>query len=286
MHPKNRKGLRGGKSAAVKFGQPPLSPQEWDFRARNVPDGELLACALYEYAREAIRRNPHLQKTLTDLAASRRPRPPKNLPDEISLYLDISKQLQTDYGSPLLRPDMLDVPWQLLDERERKRASETARRLSPETAGHFTNTFAIDRIALLRDNLLEFAIDYQASAITLHGDASKVEFGMFAVDWNFPRERIEATFAKWLDKRLAERRGQKQRFNERGKLKADFARSWLKALGAKRLLESGLTATEASEYTAANAGEIAEPLFRDKAEWSKAKRDATKRLFAMFPMLA
>jgi hypothetical protein len=273
----------GTKLRSEKVEIPQLPVVEWDFREVRVPESELLACALYEYAREAVRRSPKLQRLLDDLAGRcAAPKGTEERARQFNVHLEILEVLAGPLGMPFVWLDMCEMAWQSLPERTRKTAMSSARYIAPAGGAHFSPVLSLAQIS--EDlSLLDYATSVNATALVLHGSAEEIQCGFFSVNWSFPREKIESAFSEWLTARLAERPGYSPAHSQRGKGKADSPRGWLKALAATRLLGAGMTAAAAVEYTQRHGGAA---LFQDKAEWSKAKKQVAVRLQFLFPRLA
>ena len=151
------------------------------------------------------------------------------------------------------------------------------------SSAHFTDVIPLSEIDDEAASLTAFACSYSATAKLFRDDISGLEFGLFAVDWNFPQEKIQNEFRVWLERQLRKRAERTTPFSRRGKIKCDAPRSWLKALGAKRLSDIGMTFPQARDYTEKLARM---PLYSAKEEWSKAKRFAVDKLRHLFPQSA
>lgn len=95
----------------------------------------------------------------------------------------------------------------------------------------------------------------------------------FELDYNLPDDLLVQQFANWL----VQRRKQQgyQRPEERGKSQTKQLRAHLRSLGAVRLLDAGLTISEAIAYTEAVSGRS---LYADSGDWSKARGVVRKAL--------
>jgi hypothetical protein len=79
------------------------APEEWDFRKSKVPDEQLLACYIHEFSRERLFRDSSLRQAFDK--------------QDRKTWLALFYRFRTSRGNP--RFDLLNRPWQCLEERER-----------------------------------------------------------------------------------------------------------------------------------------------------------------------
>jgi hypothetical protein len=241
-----------------------------------VPDEELHICFLYEYAREHAKASKRWQ-TLTKRSRA------ENYAEELIEQI-LSIFGEGDHLHWFLEPAFVTTPWHPLDKKlKREETGDFNDKKSK--AQSFRESINL-KITLQRD-LPEYARagakDF-ASWIFLdscwHDESSQREYGFFAINWNYTDGDLIDEFKKWL----AERRGERRDIESRqGK---DKFRQYLKALGAKRLLDSDFTVANAMEYTERflkNEEGNPHPLYESERGWSKAKNETVptilKRLF-------
>lgn len=110
-----------------------------------------------------------------------------------------------------------------------------------------------------------------------HDKTDQREHGFFAINWNFTNGELESEFRKWLK----EKRG--TRDPSESKRGTNKMRQYLKALGAKRLLDAGLTVEQAMKHTA-QFSKDSTALYDSERGWSKAKNETVpavlQRLFS------
>jgi len=114
-----------------------------------------------------------------------------------------------------------------------------------------------------------------------HGRGEQREHGFIAINWDYTYDQLKDEFAKWLKEKRGERKPVQ---SERGQNKR---RQYLKALGAKRLLDAGFTAEKAMEYTERflkDEQNDPKPLYENPRTWSDAKnRSVPSVLRELFP---
>ncbi len=100
------------------------------------------------------------------------------------------------------------------------------------------------------------------------------EIAAFELDYNLGDKILARRFQNWLAQRRKEKGYARQQ--HRGNSGTKSNRAELCALGAYRLLESGLSIKEAQDYTERVSGKA---LFADPGDWSKAKKTAWNALY-------
>ena len=275
---------------------------EWYFA--QVPKDELLACLIHEYSRERIHFQPELKAKIHSA----------NYQESIDL-------VATALGTPY--PHLLGEPWQNLHDSEKARS---VRRIQqhigdlPDVPATFGNAFSWSDVSLFtREDFISIIAD----ATAFHGGLSKIEgteFGLFSIDWRFPKKVLVENFAEWLSyqrkkrnkKRSEEDKGRKRKLrhylkifgwdprvladaqtalppeskNKKGKKTFNSRRKTLASLGAVRIQAAGFTVEEAlgaiQELEVELSFDNMAP-FKSNPEWSKAKKTAKQTLQTLFP---
>lgn len=280
--------------ARLKTGPP---KEEWDYR--RIPQEETLACCLYEYAREFSLGSPELQQKLTKRAlAESAPKGSQERLGSFAAFCAVYDLLDTPLGSPYSRADMAIVPWMQLSAEERTHAKYLSekRKQIPVTEAQAKAAFAglveapryvppskrggqgvqvvivadaADHPAAIPD-FSDFFISKVALQRVRDLEEDALQFGFIAIDWNYTNEQLSNALLDWFDRELSKRPSRKPAYSKRGKEKENSPDGWLKALGATRLLRSGMTLQQARDYSAAAASGL--PIFSDISEWSRARR--------------
>ena len=243
---------------------------EWNFEdANSLPDNQLAICLLYEYGRERAKASPQWQELFGELKKKVR--------------LENFKKVRSIFGNANLswfyHPTFLSTPWQL-----QTRRCETAKKFARDAASPQTFKESICLRLTLQRDLPECAAsgvtDFESWALLdycCHGNDDQREQGFFAINWNFTNGQLKEEFGKWLREKRGDRKPVE---SERGKNKM---RQYLKALGAKRLLDAGLTVEQAMKHTA-QFSKDSTALYDSERGWSKAKNETVlavlQRLFS------
>jgi hypothetical protein len=104
------------------------------------------------------------------------------------------------------------------------------------------------------------------------------DYGFIAVNWDYTDDLLKAKFAAWLDEKRGKRKAVKSR---QGREKP---RRYLKALGAKRLLDAGFTVAAAMKYSEKilhHEQDNPRPLYDAERSWSEAKNHTVPRVMAL-----
>jgi hypothetical protein len=266
-------------------------PEEWDFS--KVPENEILACFLYEFAREKARHSPFLKREFERLARG-------EIKPDLEWHESIYEDLRTSSGfAAPWHPEMLAVPWQSLPDRNReylkKRASyvRSPTRADWTDAAFFSDTVPIDtmmewevernaaaKFRRQKHPFYQFALSCRSVAYAIHEkEISGLESGCFVIDWNFPKGKIENCFKKWLNEKWRSQGQLKRLFASSGTKKAQSWLSKLKALAAVRLLDSGLSIPDAKKFAKSQRNWN---IFEHPSEWSEARRTVEDTLQALF----
>lgn len=100
------------------------------------------------------------------------------------------------------------------------------------------------------------------------------EVAAFAIDYNLQDKILAKLFKNWVVRRRKDVGYQRQSATGNSATKQD--RADLRALGATRLLDSGLSIEQAREYTRRVSGV---PLYRSEGDWSGARRRTKEALW-------
>ena len=262
-----------------------LSEREWRFD--TVPDTEMDVCFLYEYGREQAKSSKKWKMLADQLHA--RNSAGRGAKGKTKPFLELFDAIGSIFGkgkslSWCCDPAFVTTPWQALDEKLRR---DEARQFKEQNSqAQSLQEFICLSIALERD-LPKYekagATDYRSWALLdklMHDETEQREYGFLAVNWNYTNDQLIDEFKKWLDEKREDRKAVE---SQQGKAKA---RQYLRALGAKRLLDSGLTVAAAMEYTEKflkDERDAPRPLYESERGWSKAKNETVpsvlKRLF-------
>lgn len=237
--------------------------EEWDFQDKvKLPDRELNHCLYYEYAREQASASIRWRGLAAELwgAGGKRRR-----------YTEIIKPLIALFGGCPVWPiffesRFLTAPWQNLSADERKRLCKVGKIPDLES---FTKSIALN-VTLARD-LPDYAVagatDFASWRLLdqcFHTEQAQREHGFLAVNWDYTDDVLRKQFRTWLKDKRNKR---KALTSQQGKSRP---RALLKALGAKRLLDAGLSADDARRHTETVLGS-GNPLYGDDCVWSRQK---------------
>lgn len=251
----------------------PPPREEWDFSVDRVPESELHACFLHEYARELANGSADWRRMVRELTSVRYYRDIKAL---MTVIRDLFFPFHLGGNGDLpYREEFLVTPWQVQSAQERQD--------QVNQCALFNKRVDADHIECLRITLLTNPSGREALASEaygmwsyadkeVHAKAKQRHRGFIALDFDFPDDELMAAFSDWLaDYR---RRGFKPGRSQRGKTRM---RQHLKALGAKRLLDAGLTVESAQDHTRRLLGE---PLYAAQKTWSTAKNSSVPEVLA------
>lgn len=217
--------------------------EEWDFEDKGrLPDRELNHCLYYEYAREQASASARWRALFADIRDAHG--------KGAQRHMAIHKSLRAVFGdSPVWQvfyeERLLTAPWQNFSADERKRLCKVGKIPNLES---FTKSIALN-VTLARD-LPEYAAagatDFASWRLLdrrFHTEQAQREHGFLAVNWDYTDDVLREQFRTWLDEKRGER---KAVTSQQGKSKP---RQFLKALGAKRLLDAGLSVPDAQAHT-------------------------------------
>jgi hypothetical protein len=102
---------------------------------------------------------------------------------------------------------------------------------------------------------------------SFHDETDQREYGFFALNWNHTNGQLIDEFEKWLNEKRGDNR--KAAASRQGESKP---RLYLKALGAKRLLDSGFTVVDAMDFATRILGND-KGFYCYESQWSRAKNE-------------
>lgn len=242
--------------------------EEWDFEDKGrLPDREQNHCLYYEYAREQASASARWRALFEDVRDAHR--------KGAQRHIAIHKSLRAVFGdSPVWQvfyeEQLLTAPWQKFSSGERQRLCKEEKIPDLES---FTRSVALS-LTLARD-LPEYAAagatDFASWRLLdqcFHTEQAQREHGFLAVNWDYTDDVLREQFRTWLDEKRGER---KAVTSQQGKSKP---RQFLKALGAKRLLDAGLSVPDAQAHTMGFLKDKEghpRALFEAERTWSDAK---------------
>ena len=249
-----------------------LPRQEWDFS--KVPTDELEACYFYEFAREFIRNSSVFREKVQEIGRSwNAPKGGGKSRGWLGLALNFSNSASKS-RNPLLGsiyfPELVETPWQQLgdlDEPWKAYFMDIAKKWEHPSNAH---PFAASLKLELERDRAKSEESWEKWAFVerhWHKTSKSHDLGWFSIDWDYRDEVLKAAFARFLEEGRPTGTGTR---DDRGKIRRFTD---LKHLGAKRLLDSGLTAAQAHEKTG---------LFGADRSWYTARSKAKDLLEEMF----
>lgn len=269
-----------------------IDEAEWNFLSRTlIPDSEVAACFLYEFAREFAKDSTRWKELTGQLAQEQgMPRGDPRRRGLLRVYRAIGALLgpasHVVLSSPRCQDHFLSTPWAKLDTASRR---QVVMDLEEGLARPVNLVECVCLLVTLERDLPEWrpagVEDFTAWKTLDHCfhwgrvDERQREYGFFAIDWNYTDAQLKEEFSKFLREKREDRRAAESR---QGKNKM---RHHLCALGAKRLLDAGLTAEAAMDYTGAvNADSKGDfrPLYGAPRTWYVAKRRVERLIGGLF----
>ncbi len=244
----------------MKTKQEKLDRAEWDFS--QCFDGEWIACAEYEYGREAWRISPAFRE---------RWEPTRNYPG-----CSVENGNKWPFSVAewfLLWPEFPEKAFLSVPQTERKSRGQLHEKLCPGWP---------DVQTTFRDVMQHNAATVEAGVNRIDGDDGRggiISTAAFNIDWTLPNETLCASFREWLIQNRPP--SVTQRVMGGASSAERQAQADLKALGALRILRV-VPANRARDETRKITGEK-DGLFSDPPAWSKAKKRAEKRLRELIP---
>jgi hypothetical protein len=301
-HHRNGRGMKNIRHKKGAFG---IDDSEWDFS--RVPLEEVMKCLLYEYARERIKGNPEVSKTLKKYKEAR------VKGDSETSYVHYEKlrsYLKTTHSqSVLIYEDMDHVSWigfqrllkkeseGLIQRKKRINQRPTSRRDSKKKGpASYKSTESEDLddmlyqgqgLVLIQNPPYEpgklfetFCRSLLAGNTILDTDVRREFSGFFAVDWNYSIPEILESFKRWLVSER-DRSGIVTRERRGGISSQNKAYVWLNALGAYRLMT--MTKHSAEEIINVFQRRLERPpLYSNPPEWSRAKKIMNEAMRVLF----
>ena len=271
------------KSKPVKETPP---PEEWDFCEKRLFDEDLLPCLLHEYAREKITRSRDLTRLFTRYSTGKK--------FDFALYCRLVESLSGPHGKPEITPSLLSEPWKKCDKitKQTEKSRIPVRLSDGLSLKEAVKSDCVPTHPLFCQSgesspFADFLVSNAAIFKTLTGDADGLEFGYYAIDWNYPDKAIKDALGSWVDAQSRKKQSgvvgkvsnRKAKASRRGLvLKSDRARSLLKALGAVRLRRVK-SITKAMTVNQSNK----RPIYGNAKEWSCAEQLVKDGLLRLFP---
>ena len=264
---------------------PSIPVEEWDFCKDRISDEELGACLLYEYAREKLNRSPTLKKRFVEQTTK------GSTFDE---YRKLWRYFSGPYGHAPLIHELSSTPW--LKSRFAKLSIEEKKEFGVENYKKPKEAIFSGEDAYRAWDFPQgiIPLDYfklMAPTLLIGSRAWKEEeqdfrFGYFCIDLNSADKSIVDRFTKWLSSQRPTIGGSSKRNAKNdgtGKsFRAINQRTLLKQLGATRLLESGMTAEKAMDFSQKNSKNEKE-IYADVKEWTTAKKAVEAGIIKLFP---
>jgi hypothetical protein len=258
----------------MKTKQPPkgtrseLDRDEWFFC--KIPESELKACFIYEYARELRWRSPAALDRIVKSEGDRviRVRPERS-------KLDFGK-IMRDYVPDFLRISngkFPDISWQKLDQKVRLMLVEAANKVHPEDL--FLRDVTITSDALRKSHISTETLQWANQPVVDNEYLRETAYGL-EIKFNKPDSGIKRAFAQWLSMER-KRRGLAKIKYKRQTGRGGF---WdrLNGLGALRLVNR-YRWTELVNYTS--------PKLKNDAYYSSVRdlRAGAKKAYELLEML-
>jgi hypothetical protein len=197
--------MQGGARFPVKTKQRPkpekdeLDRKEWDFS--SIPESEIEACFIYEYARELARRSPRISAlfAIGQIACSA-----GHDEGRKAHIRNIMTACFPDF--PTINEDWFPgTPWQGLDQKVRSALVGEVNN-GPQ---HYWNSLPIHKLSI---ETMKFDKNVGANGTLRYvpqpfreEDISQTESGFFAINWNYPDAELRRAFAKWLSEERKDR---------------------------------------------------------------------------------
>jgi hypothetical protein len=233
----------------AKTKKPDLDEAEWNFANRELfPDDQITACFFYEFAREFASGSSRWKSLVGQLDHLRQL--PKGDPRK-SAEWDVEDEI---FGMFPSGPKAAYCSSQFVNTCWARIASGKRRKIIAEWNDKFRGPANFQETICLRVTLQRELPDWEKCGVTtfeewtfndscFHSRKEQREHGFIGINWGYTDGQLLQEFKEWLHEKRGDR---KPRESEQGQNKE---RQYLKALGAKRLLDHGLTADSAIEYT-------------------------------------
>lgn len=287
---------------SVLLGKTPVR-EDWDFRAQPekgkkadwthgkpfhfLPDHEVGLCWLYELTRTAREVDYYLKWRAQAEA-------PRDFNSLLVHYWRTDPNGKEGHAPVTdwfysIWPDWPEKPFLSIDQTERKARYKKMWGSNPKRKLRLVPLREIYRfvvavkagknpkfpVAQANSSRIEMETDvFVLRSVIPRNEAAPTEIAAFEIDYNLGDKILARRFQNWLAQRRKEK-GYARR-EHRGKSGTKLNRADLCALGACRLLDSGLSIKEAQDYTEKVSGKA---LFADSGDWSKAKKTAGEALY-------
>jgi len=229
-----------------------LSPDEWDFRRISKP--EIWICWNYEFAREAVRMEPHLLRSTTEWRSGA----PESFQERLE-YLGQHPFISIGGWFGLLSPEWPDRPYLSLESDERISRIEQLRRyystlpVSP-IAAYLRNPLVPikprvdwDLISPMLEDQLNRSPDKISIPIVSVGEGSdRVSTVILQLDWRRGRTEILRAFGDLLSK--IEQQNMEAQDHTEGGTELDHRTAELKALGGWRIKRFESSVSDCRNY--------------------------------------
>ncbi len=203
------------KNSEATTAQQPLGAHEWKFR--DVPDEQLEACYLYEYAREFFKSSKQLQKLQKEWNDHSKSRDGKDLIaltkawDLLQTCCKNFPYLDFDYFPAIAWQDLPVLPKTAGRRIEINLRRDATEYVNEWTARHREANSDRLHIETLRQceppniRTIESFRDYH-EYFHRKQDLSETEYGFFAINWDFKNSQIVEAFIHWLNEQREARR--------------------------------------------------------------------------------
>jgi len=262
--------------------EPPIR-EAWDFDKGNaLPDDEVEACYFFEFGREFVLHSDRCWQVVLKLEkAQAAPKTSRKRRGCLSIIKEMADFLgkANPFGCYLATRTVVETPWQKLRQLPEPWQEELLELWSKWEPPPEAHAFAVPLRLVLETEFDAYAragwAGFDAWAFRqrhIQRESKNHQIGWFSIDWDYRDDVLKKSFAEFLKQR-PKNSGTR---DDRGRKKL---RQHLKALGGKRLLDAGMTAPQASKYTAKVLGQ---PLYNGDRSWYQARQRANSILSGMF----
>jgi len=198
----------------VKTKRPPtgekrkLDPKECDFR--SVPQFEIEACHIYEYARELTKQTPRILDLFDRwIAGKRAGEKTPQFSAGLKAYREFRRVMTVCFPDfPLINEEWFpDTPWQRLDKQVRSRLVKELNS-GPNHYWHSVprHKLCIEIFKFQKPNAKMAFGEWQYVPEPFRDeDISQIERGTIAINWNYTDAQLRKAFAEWLSEQRKER---------------------------------------------------------------------------------
>jgi hypothetical protein len=215
-----------------------LDSKEWDFR--SIPQFEIEACHIYEYARELTRRSPRLSDLFAKWQAGWKGRKRTfQFSEGKKAYIEFRKIMTTCFPDfPLINGDWFpDTPWQELDATVRSRLVKQVNN-GPQHYWHRVPSHKLHFETFKFEPQLrgEWKWRYVPEPFRRE-DISQIERGFFEINWHYTDAQLRRAFTEWLleQRKDREKRGLTEvKYKPKGRGSCKDQLNWLAGLRVMR----------------------------------------------------